>query len=91
MIKKGDTIVYKHDDEEMGMMFYWLVDILPDGYVFIDWYANPRKALSTDFWKISSEWFNKRLEEGKIEIYDSLPLDKYGDVFERQAMMKNAR
>lgn len=88
MIKTGDTIVYKHEDENMGMMFYWLCDIQPDGYVFFNWYGNPRKAQMTDFWKISKDWFQKKLEEGKMEVYDSLP-EKYMDIFEAQAMERN--
>ena len=86
MIHRGDTIVYH---AEHGLMFYWLCDILPDGYVFFNWYGNPQKAISTDFWKMSTEWFNDRLAEKKIEIFDSLPLDKYGDIFEQQAIERN--
>lgn len=86
MIKKGDTIVYK---TEISVMFYWLCDI-QDGYlVFFDWYANPYEATNTDFWRMSTKWFNEQLEKGKLEVYESLPLDKYGDVFEQQAIERN--
>lgn len=82
MIKKGDTIVYK---TEVSIMFYWLCDIV-DGYmVFFNWYSNPYKASSNDFWKMSERFFNEKVNEGKLEVYKYLPLDKYGDVFERQA------
>jgi len=86
MIKKGDTIVYKTD---ISMMFYWLCDI-QDGYmIFFNWYADPYRATSTDFWKVSERFFNEKVEQGKLEIYDSLPLDKYGDIFEKQARERN--
>lgn len=81
MIKKGDTIVYKHDDKELGMMFYWLCDIVDGFYVFFNWYADPDNASSTDFWRMSEKWLNRKVEEGKIEIYDSFPAELYGDIF----------
>ena len=89
MIQTGNTIVYKHDDKDMGMMFYWLVDILPDAFVFFNWYGNPHNAQPSDFWRVSFDWFNQQKEAGKIEVYEYLPLDKYGDIFERQAIERN--
>jgi hypothetical protein len=37
---------------------------------------------------MSKDWFNDRLAEGTIEVYDSLP-EKYMDVFEKQAIERN--
>lgn len=87
MIQTGNTIIYKHDDGSIA--FYWLCDIVPSGYVFFDWCGNVRNASSTDFWKIGFDWFNEQIQAGKIEVYESLPLDKYGDIFERQAIERN--
>lgn len=87
MIQKGATIVYK--DKEDSIMFYWLCDQQVNDLIFFDWYANPRRATMADFWRVTREWFNKKVEEGSIEIYETLPLDKYGDIFERQAMERN--
>ena len=86
MIKKGDTIVYKTDN---ATMFYWLCDITDKELLFFDWYANPYRATSADYWKVTSLWFQRMVEDGNIEIYPSLPLDKYGDVFEKQAVERN--
>ena len=41
------------------------------------------------FVKIGFDWFNEQIQAGKIEVYESLPLDKYGDIFERQAIERN--
>lgn len=87
MIQTGNTIVYKHENGSLS--FYWLCDIVPSGYVFFNWYGNIRNAASTDFWKIGFDWFNEQIQAGKIEVYESLPLDKYGDIFERQAIERN--
>ena len=87
MIQTGNTIVYKHQDGSMG--FFWLCDIRPDGYVFFDWYSNPRRAVASDFWKVNEGWLKEHLEDGTIEVYDCLPLDKYGDIFEHQAIERN--
>lgn len=87
MIKTGNTIVYKNENGALG--FYWLCDIVPSGYVFFDWYGDVRNADSTDFWKMSSDWFNARVQEGIIEVYEELPLDKYGEIFEKQAIERN--
>ena len=89
MIQIGNTIVHKRADGSMG--FYWLCDIRPDGYVFFDWYGNPRRAVSTDFWKVSEDWLKQNLAEGTVEVFDSLPLEKYGDVFEQQAVERRSR
>ena len=86
-IKQGNTIVFKNSDG--SMMFYWLCVIEPKEYVFFNWYANPNKALSTDFWRMTKTWFDDKLKQGIIEVYDSLPLDRYGDVFEAQAIERN--
>ena len=87
MIHTGNTIVYKKDNGSMG--FYWLCDIRPDGYVFFNWYGNINRIQPKDFWEISKDWFNDRLADGTIEVYDTLPLDKYGDIFEKQAKERN--
>ena len=88
MIQKGNTVVFKNDNGSLG--FYWLCDIRPDGYVFFDWYGNPRRASASDFCKMSKEWFDSKVKDGTIEVYDFLPLDIYGDIFERQAQCRNA-
>ena len=87
MIQRGNTIVFKREDGAMD--FYWLVDVRPKGYVFFDWYGNINRMQSKDFWEMSKDWFNDRLAEGTIEVYDSLPLEKYGDIFEKQAIERN--
>ena len=87
MIQTGNTIVFKNENETLG--FYWLCDILPDEYVFFDWYGNPRRATAADFWKMSKDWFKDRLAEGTIEVYDSFP-EKYMDIFEKQAIERNS-
>ena len=87
MIKKGDTIIYKAD--ESNIFFYWLCDIRNGEYIFFDWFANPRKATLADYWRVSKQWFDTKEKEGAIEIYDSLPLDKYGVEFEAQAIKRN--
>lgn len=87
MIQRGNTIVFKREDGAMD--FYWLVDVRPKGYVFFDWYGNINRMQSKDFWEMSKDWFNDRLAEGTIEVYDTLPLDKYGDIFEKQAIERN--
>lgn len=87
MIKTGNTIVFKNENGSLG--FYWLCDIVPNGYVFFDWYGNVRNATSTDFWKMSFDWFNACVQDGTIEVYESLPLDKYGEIFEQQAIERN--
>ena len=84
MIKRGDTIVYKHDDKELGMMFYWLCDIVNGMYVFFNWCADPDNASPCDFWRISAGWLERNVTEGRIEIYDSFPSEKYGDIFKAQ-------
>lgn len=86
-IKQGNTIVFKNSDG--SMMFYWLCIIEASEYVFFNWYGNPNKAVSTDFWRMTKAWFDDKLKQGIIEVYDCLPLDKYGDVFEAQAIERN--
>ena len=86
MIQKGNTIVYK---TENFTRFFWLCDIMKDELLFFSWYANLRRVSPNDYWRMSTKWFNEQVEAGKIEIYDSLPLDKYGDVFEQQAIELN--
>ena len=87
MIELGNTIVYRSDDGTIG--FYWLCSVLPDEYVFFSWFSNPRYSSSSDYWRISRDWFNDRLTDGSIEVFKSLPLDEYGDDFERQARERN--
>ena len=85
MINKGDTIVYHADH---GLMFYWLCDIVNGEYVFFDWYANPRRASLSDFWKVGKEWFEEKVKAGTIEVFDSLP-EQYMDIFTKQAAERN--
>ena len=87
MIHTGNTIVYQREDGTLG--FFWLCDVRPDGYVLFDWYGNPRRPKYEDYWEIRKDWFSDRLADGTIEIYDTLPLDKYGDDFEKQAIERN--
>lgn len=87
MIQRGNTIVFKHEDGAMD--FYWLVDVRPKTFVFFDWYGNINRMQPKDFWEMSKDWFNERLADRTIEVYDSLPLDKYGDIFEKQAIERN--
>ncbi len=91
MIHTGDTIVYKHSDPEMGMMFYWCCGIEEKEYIFFNWYGDPYRATSADYWRMTKEWFEAKVKEGTIEIYDCLPLDKYGDIFEAQAIERNSK
>ena len=89
MIEQGNTIVYKNTDG--SMMFYWLCVIEATQFVFFNWYGDPYRATSTDFWRMSKAWYEEQLKQGKIEVYDSLPMDKYGDIFEKQAIERNNR
>lgn len=89
MIEQGNTIVYKNTDG--SMMFYWLCLIDGNAYVFFNWYADPYKATSADYWRMSKAWFEDKVKEGVIEVYDSLPLDKYGVIFQQQAIERNSR
>ena len=41
-----------------------------------------------DFWEVKKAWFDSKVKDGTIEVYDSLP-EKYMDVFERQAIERN--
>lgn len=86
MIQAGNTIVIKNENGTLG--FYWLCENRPDGYLFFDWYGNPRRATFEDYWKVSKNWFESKVKDGTIEVYDSLPLDKYGDIFEQQALAR---
>lgn len=87
MILIGNTIVFKREDGSTG--FYWLCDICSDGYLFFNWYGNPRKADAADYWKVDKRWVDAKVNDGTIEVYDSLPLDLYGDIFERQAIERS--
>ena len=42
----------------------------------------------SDYWEVRSNVFDSEVKSGKIEIYDSLPLEKYGDIFEAQARQR---
>jgi len=86
MIQRGNTIVFKREDGAMD--FYWLVDVRSKEYIFFNWYGNINKMQPQDFWRMSKDWFNARLNDGSIEIYESLP-EKYMDVFEKQAIERN--
>ncbi len=83
MIEAGNTIVVKYGNGTLG--FYWLCTSVLNDYVFFSWFGNPRRATASDYWRISRGWFNDRVADGTIEVFDSLPLDKYGDEFEKQA------
>lgn len=82
MIETGNTIVVKSDDGTLK--FYWLCDTCPDGYVFFDWFANPHRASLADYWVMTKDWFESKVMNGAIEVYESLP-EEYMDVFEQQA------
>ena len=87
MIKLGNTIVIKNENGTLG--FFWLCDRLPDAYIFYDWYGNIHRPSPSDFLRVSKDWINGRLAMGTLEIFTSLPLDKYGDIFEAQARERN--
>ena len=70
------------------MDFYWLVDVRSQEYVFFNWDGNINRMQPQDFWRMSKDWFNARLNDGSIEVYESLP-EKYMDVFENQAIERN--
>ena len=89
MIEQGNTIVFKNTDG--SMMFFWLCVIEAKEYVFFNWYGDPYRATPADFWRMSKSWYEEQLKQGKIEVYDSLPMDKYGDIFEKQAIERNNR
>ena len=86
MIQKGNTIVFKREDGKMD--FYWLVEVRSKEYIFFNWYGDIKRMQPQDFWRMSMDWFNARLNDGSIEVYESLP-EKYMDVFERQAIERN--
>ncbi len=86
MIQRGNTIVFKRDNGAMD--FYWLVDVCSQEYIFFNWYGNINMMQPQDFWRMSKDWFNARLNDGSIEVYESLP-EKYMDVFENQAIERN--
>lgn len=86
MIQRGNTIVFKRDNGAMD--FYWLVDVRSQEYIFFNWYGNINRMQPQDFWRMSKDWFNARLNDGSIEVYESLP-EKYMDVFENQAIERN--
>ncbi len=86
-IQIGNTIVVHYENGTLG--FFWLCIDRADGYVFFSWYGNPRRATIADYWEVSKNWFATKVEDGTVEVYESLPIDKYGDVFEQQADTKN--
>ena len=87
MIQTGNTIVVHNGDGTLG--FFWHCDSRQNEYVFFNWYGNPRRATLADYWEVGKDWFSDRLADGTIEVFDSLPLDKYGDIFEQQAIERN--
>ena len=87
MIQVGNTIVYRQEDGSKG--FYWLCIVNPNDYVFFSWFGNPHRPVPSDYWKVSDSWFKSQVEKGTIEIFESLPLEKYGDEFNRQAEERN--
>lgn len=87
MIQRGNTIVFKREDGKMD--FYWLVDTRFNSYVFFNWYGDVNKMQPKDFWEIRKTWFESKVKDGTIEVYDSLP-EKYMDTFERQAIECNS-
>lgn len=86
MIQRGNTIVYKRENGALD--FYWLVDVRPVSYLFFDWYGNINRMQPKDFWEVKKAWFDSKVKDGTIEVFDSLP-EKYMDVFERQAIERN--
>ena len=87
MIETGNTIVYR--DENGSLSFYWLCSFRHDGYVFFSWLGDPRRATKSDYWVMTKDWFESKVKEGAVEVYESLPLDKYGDVFMALTTEKN--
>ena len=87
MIRPGDTIVYRSENGSLN--FYWLCTSRPEGYVFFPWLGDIRRASITDFWVMTKDWFESKVKDGAIEVYHDLPLDRYGDAFEKQAQEKN--
>lgn len=87
MIQTGNTIVVHNENETLG--FFWLCEIRPDGYVFFDWLGNPRRPSVADYWVVSKDWLRDRLADGRVEVFNSLPLDVYGDEFEQLAVARN--
>ena len=82
MICRGETIVYKRENGYIS--FYWLCEITAYGYVFFDWYADPQRPMGFDYWEVTKEWFDAKVKEGVIEVYDCLP-EEYLDIFTKQA------
>lgn len=83
MIESGNTIVVLNDDGTHS--FFWLCASVLNDYVFFSWLGDPRRPTSSDYWRVSQRWFSKRVANGTIEVFNSLPLDRYGDEFEQQA------
>lgn len=83
MIEAGNTIVVKHGNGALS--FYWLCTSVLNDYVFFSWFGNPLRPSPSDYWRVSKSWFNDQLANGDIEVYPHLPLDQYGDEFEKQA------
>ena len=87
MIQLGNTVVFKNENGTLD--FFWLCDRSPDAYIFFSWFGNLRRPSSSDYLRVSRGLFEDRLAAGAIEIYGSLPLEKYGDIFEAQAKVRN--
>lgn len=87
MIEAGNTIVYR--DVNGTLKFYWLCSFLPEGYLFFSWFGNIHHATADDYWVMTREWFESKVKAGTIEVYPDLPLDRYGETFNKQAMERN--
>lgn len=88
-MEKGNTIVYRRSDSE-DVEFYWLCDVSGTDYILFSWYGNPYAPSPSDYWRVGKAWLDAQVEKGTAEIYESLPLEKYGDDFERQAAARNS-
>ena len=87
MIEIGNTIVYRNENGSLN--FYWLCTSRPEGYVFFPWLGDIRRATISDYWVMTKEWFESKVKDGTIEVYESLPVEEYGDVIEAMAAEKN--
>ena len=88
-MEQGNTIVYRRPDSE-DVEFYWLCDVLGSDYLLFSWYGNPYAPSPSDYWRVSRAWLDGEIAKGSVEVFESLPLEKYGDIFERQAIASNS-
>lgn len=84
----GDTVIIKSEDGQVG--FFWICEARKDGHILLfNWQGNVRRFEPTDYRLVSKSWLDNGIKEGVVEVYDSLPLDRYGDIFQRQARIRS--